>query len=130
MKLGNEYACLHDNDQQKIQSMDQLNTEMLANINISQISTVFLKNPTILKKLIGVGSPDEDLYLQIEIQIQYDSDAGGYFANEVCSKKLGLQIAYFCFGFLYDQISSLRSYGHLVSDCHLGNIFIKDSRFY
>ena len=118
MKLGNEYACLHEYERQKFQSMDQLDTEIVANIHLSQISTVFLKNPTILKKLIGVGSPDEGLHLQVELQIQYDSDAGGYFAKEECSKELGLQIVYFCFGFLFDQISLLRSYGHLISDCH------------
>ena len=83
-----------------------------------------------MKKMAPIGPPNESLSLLVEVQIEYDRDALLFFESEDCSEDLGFQLVYFCFGFLFDQLSYARIHGTAIPDSHLRNIFVKDRKFY
>ena len=69
------------------------------------------------------GLPDEGLSLRMEVQIEYESDAFWFFGkDEECFDAIGFQLVYFCFEFLFDQLSYVRNYGQNISD----SLFVKD----
>ena len=130
IEIVNSYACLHENQTQTLQTIAQLDAETANQISFNQVPTIFLKNPSLLKKLISFGPPEKGLAVLVEIQVKYDSNAHSFFHERKCSRDLGLHLMYFSFGFLFDQLSFVNKYGRPIADCHLGNIFLKDKRFY
>jgi len=128
--LAMEYFCLHRSENQSIQSMVELNNANKMMHSFLDIKTVFLKNLPIADEWVKLEGYNYSL--NIEIYRKFQSSASDYFDlhKGSCHESSTVQIAYYLYGYVYDQLASLKFSGSCLLDSHPGNIFVLNDNFY
>ena len=122
------YGCLHTGGYQITQSAAEIDFGLLGMDKIVHVNTVFLKNMPVNQRMIYVRS--RNLSIHVEVYRKYLCSADKYFTKHYHHKNIDILIAYYWYGYIYDQLALLNAENLCIFDSHPGNVFVLNKKFY
>ena len=119
---------MHKNESQRPQAYVELNYATERRHDTSHVS---LKNVPVSDKLVDLKNRDYSLYIEVYPKFQFSASQYFNISDGGCHKNSStVQIAYYLYGYVYDQLASLKHNNKCFLDSHPGNVFVLNDNFY